>query len=400
MDGPAVPARGMVVQAYRRADFGKLLPEWRELHDRTPSLSPFTDPDLQVVWCEQFVPDGQELVLAVRRSRDGQLVAVLPLFTPFRGTAGRLLRYLRPFGGHHEALVHEMPEISADPEHLRSALAAVIGWFGERPGWDFVELTLRDDQPWLEPRWLVDAGLDQSIAVTKKSYPSIVLELPADGTPPTLRRNLKESLRRSRNRMRNDGASWAFVRTAGSEPEWPDALADLVALHVARASMGADAPKHTDLFSGTSQEAYVQALAAAKRPSLPVIHRLLRDGRCVAALLVFEYPGHCWISGSGCDPQFWHLGAVTALQWDAVQQAVADGRRTVVFSVGIDTPKLRWSQTVRVRNGFVFTHSGLRSRWAFRGYWLVYHLRSSMVDVAPFASDRQRRTRTRQPPPG
>ncbi len=385
--------RGMVVHPLRREQLDDLLPEWRALHARTPSMAPFTDPDLQVVWCDHFVPAGRELVLAVRLATTGELVAVLPFFAPFGGLTGRLVRYLRPFGGQLEALVHEMPEISADPGHVRGAIAAVIAWFGENDGWDFVELTLRDDQPWIEPRWMVEAGLDRSISLLKKAYPSIVLELPEGGGAPALKRNLKESLRRSRNRMKKEPGEWAFVRTPGTDPGWDAALADLVRLHVARAEMDDDAPKHTDLFSGTSQQGYLDALAGAGRPSCPVVHRLMLDGRCVAALLVFEYPDSTWISGSGCAPEQWHLGAVTALQWEAVQHAVATGRRQVVFSVGIDTTKLRWSETVRVRNGFLFSHSRPRSRRVFRAYWLLFQYRSSLVDVSPFASGSQRRLR-------
>lgn len=385
--------RGLVVQALRREHLDDLLPEWRALHERTPSLAPFTDPDLQLIWCDQFVPAGRELVLAVRREVSGELVAVLPFFAPLGGFAGRLVRYLRPFGGQLQAKVHEMPEITADPDNVRNALAAVVAWFGEHDSWDLVELTMRDDQPWVEPRWLVEAGLERSIFLMKKAYPSIVLELPEDGSPVPMKRNLKESLRRSRNRMKKEPAEWTFVRTAGSDPDWQQALSDLVRLHVARAGMDDDTPRHTNLFSDTSQRTYLDALARAGRPSYPVVHRLLRNGVAVAALLVFEYPEATWVSDSGCDPAVWHLGAVTALQHEAVQHAASTGRRRVVFSVGIDTPKLRWSETVRVRHGFLVSGTTTRSRWVLRAYWLGFQFRSSLIDAAPFTSGRQRRLR-------
>ena len=113
----------------------------------------------------------------------------------------------------------------------------------------------------------------------------------------------------------------------------------------------------------------------------------------VAALLVLEYPDGTWVSASGCDPEVWRLGAVTALQAEAVQHAVATGRRRVVFSVGIDTTKLRWSETVRVRHGFLFSGTTTRSRWVLRAYWLLFQFRSSFVDASPFASGRQRKLR-------
>ena len=159
---PAVPGfrwAGMVVTVHSRDCARELLPDWRALHARTRSWSPFADPDLQLAWCSMFVPVGAERIVAVRRAGTGELAAVLPFFAPLTGIAGRVVRYLRPFGGHHEALINEMPEIGIDPEHARAALAAVVAWLAGAGGWDFVEFSLRGDQPWVEARWLVDAGL-------------------------------------------------------------------------------------------------------------------------------------------------------------------------------------------------------------------------------------------------
>jgi hypothetical protein len=224
---------------------------------------------------------------------------------------------------------------------------------------------------------LADAGLDPAVVLHKATLPSVVLSLPAPGEPPALKRNLRESLRRSRNRLHRLPGEWTVDRVGPGDPGWVAALEDLRRLHGERARMS-DVVVHGDVFAGTSQAALLQAVAERAGRSRPRVLRLLHDGVAVAALLTVASDRRTWLSVSGVAPEHWALSAVTLLQWEAVQEAARAGHEAVVLSTGVDTAKLRWSEHVRVSHVFVVVHPRRRSRTVFRLYWLLrshLHLR-------------------------
>jgi hypothetical protein len=368
------PSAGLVVEAVSRRDVVGVLPEWRDLHRRVGTWSPFSDPDAQLAWCELFVPSGHECILTVRRTTTRELVAVLPLFQARLG-AGRLgVRALQPFGTLHEPLLHELPELLVDPACARRVLAATVAWLAAHRDWDWVELPLGQDQAWFEARWATDAGLAPAVVVHKEVVPTVVLELPSSGESPVLKRNLRESLRRSRNRVKRLSGDWTVDCVGPDDARWDHAVDDLRSLHRARAGMDG-VVAHDDVFAGTSQAALVHAVARSSARARPRVFRLLRDRTAVAALLTFDCGDRTWLSVSGVAVEHWGLGAVTLLQWEAVQEAARAGRRTVCFPTGVDTAKLRWSRDVRVSHVFVLVNPRRRSRTWFHAYWLVRSLR-------------------------
>ncbi|WP_147263159.1 GNAT family N-acetyltransferase [Geodermatophilus sp. TF02-6] len=353
---------------------GAVLPEWRGLHRRLGGWSPFTDPDYQMVWCDRFVDDGDERILAVRHADTRELVAVVPLFLATVGGRGMRGRVLALFGAFREPLLLELPELLVQPEHARAALVTVVAWLAEHREWDWVELTLGEEQPWPVSRWLADAGLDPAILVHKSVLPSVVLDLPDTGDLPPLGRNLRESLRRSRNRTKGPAGEWRVDEVGPEHPCWDEAVADLRRLHRARAGM-TGVIAHPDVFRGTSQGEFLAALAGTPAATLPRVHRLLRDDVAVAALLVFHSVTRTWLSVSGVSPDAWHVGGVTRLQWEAVQDAVRRRQTSVVFSTGVDAAKQRWSPTVRVSHSFAVVNPRRGSRLTFTLYWLARSLR-------------------------
>lgn len=367
--GAVANVHELCVTSHMRNDVGDLLPEWRALHRRVGSWSPFSDPDYQLAWCETFVSNGQERILAIRRTSDRQLLAVLPLFYAVEGRARRLVRGLYLFGAVREQLLHELPEILVDPTHMRSALAAAVSWLARNREWDWIELSLREDQPWAEPRWLTDAGLNPPIVLQKATIPLVILELPADGSLPPLKRNLRESLRRSRNRMKKLPGVWKVESAGPEDDQWDAALVDLLDLHRARARDG-HTPKHPNVFDRTSQEAFLRTLANTPAEARPRIYRLIQDEVSVAALLTFRSGRRTWLSVSGLTPERWDISGVTTLQWAAVQDAVQAQDIAVVMSTGVDTAKLRWSEFVKMSHSFVIVNPQRRSRWLSQIYWL------------------------------
>jgi hypothetical protein len=137
-----------------------------------------------------------------------------------------------------------------------------------------------------------------------------------------------------------------------------------------------DVVAHRDVFRGTSQGRFLAALASSPAAARPYVHRLLRDDVAVAALLVFHSANRTWLSVSGVAPDAWHVGGVTRLQWEAVQEAARRGHDSVVFSTGVDAAKQRWSTNVRVSHAFAVVNPRMRSRLLFALYGLARSLRS------------------------
>jgi hypothetical protein len=204
--------------------------------------------------------------------------------------------------------------------------------------------------------------------------PTVVLALPSSGESLPLKRNLRESLRRSRNRVKRLSGDWQVDCVGPHDPRWDRAFDDLRSLHGARAGMDG-VVAHDDVFAGTSQTALVHAVARSSSRTRPRVLRLLRDRTAVAALLTSDCGDCTWLSVSGVAADHWGLGAVTLLQWEAVQEAARAGRRTIRFPTGVDTAKLRWSGDVRVSHVFVLVNPRRRSRTWFRAYWLLRSLR-------------------------
>jgi hypothetical protein len=368
-----VPTPPLVVEQVTRADVAGVLPEWRELYRSAGPWSPFSDPDAQLAWCALFVPPGRERILTVRRAATRELVAVVPFFEAVVGAPPLRVRSLLPFGALHEPWLHELPEVLVQPAHVRPALAATVAWLAAHRDWDWVELPLGQDQGWFETRWATDAGLAPAVVVHKEAVPTVVLSLPSSGEAPVLKRNLRESLRRGRNRVRRQSGDWVVDRVGPDDPQWDQAVDDLCRLHGARARMDG-VVAHDDVFTGTSQGALLRDVARAGAQARPHVLRLLRDRTAVAALLTFDSGDRTWLGASGIAPEHWGLGAVTLLQAEAVAQAARAGRRTVSFPTGVDTAKLRWSEDVRVDHVFVLVNPRRRSRSSFRLYWLVRSL--------------------------
>ncbi len=363
--------RAFEVSCHDRTSVGLLLPEWKALLDLAPVRNPLCAPESQLVWCRTFLPLGRERILAVRQVSTGVLVGVLPLFVHHLLAGLPWGRSVHVLGAVHEPLVHELPEIVLHPDHARAALAAALAWLYEHERWDWVDLDVRDDQPWPEPRWVSDAGF-QPVIVQHGNIASVCLTLPPDGVtaPRPVSRNLRESLRRHRNRTARVGGIWKADAVTPAHGDWAEAVDDLVRLHGDRARIDGH-QAHLDVFAGTRQEALLRSVGRLAPTTSPTVHRLRQDDVTVAALLTFEGAGTLWVSVSGVAAWAWELSAVTGLQQQAVELAFAHGRRRVVFSTGVDTAKLRWSTQLLLTHRFALVHPRRSSRALYRLLTLV-----------------------------
>ena len=384
---PTTPADGVRIEgecgvatsslAVRRvsdlADIRASVPEWAALHDASGSTNPFSGPEWPVLWFERFLgPRDQPWVLQVR---DGdELVAVVPLCrreSKFGPTLLQSLGTASPWIG-----PFEIPSPVAAPEHARAAMRAVVEHLVDRGDqWDWAELHLGSVVPWFEPEWIPGTG---ATAVLRGVTGTAVLPLGegADSGAGS-RRNLKESVRRARNRLtRAYGSDGWSVRRVVDADEIGAAFDRLARMHAQRARR-AGKRAHLDVFADQAIRRYVRdvvvAMATEERAS---IYELCVGDRVITAQLVLATAVSSYFSVSGMTDDAWEFSPVTYVQWIAVEDATAAAHVEMNLSAGPNQTKLRWTREVRSHPEFALVGPRTRSRTLFRAATAVAAVRA------------------------
>jgi CelD/BcsL family acetyltransferase involved in cellulose biosynthesis len=343
----------------------KLLPEWRELYQSSASRNPFAAPDWLLTWARHFVAERDLAIFAVRR--DGELAGVAPWY--FRRSRLLPSRLQLLGSGRHDSLT-ELPQVLTAPGEARPVLRAVLAeWLRDPREWDWLELPLLDDQGWFEPEWLSGPVGERGAIQHKTTRAAVVLELPADveTLQSGLKRNLRESLRRARNRLGKSGLEWK-VTVHEDETSIRRALPVLARLHAARSGL-AGRRHHPDALADGARRAFLaDALGAMAHLGQARILTLDVGGEPVAAQLVLLAPDATFIGMSGMSADWWHVSPVTLLQWHAAEAAVAAGHSEFNLSVGPSVAKLRWSERVRQHPEFLVCGPRRSSLAAYTGY--------------------------------
>jgi CelD/BcsL family acetyltransferase involved in cellulose biosynthesis len=345
-----------------------LRPAWDLLYESSGSRNPYAAPDWVVTWLRHFAAEGEIEVLAV--SRDGRLVGVAPCYLR---RIGRWARTVQLAGtGRHDALT-ELPGVLSAPEESRSVLRAVVRHWCERyREWDWLELPMDARQGWFEPEWLTGAPAGHAVIRHKTTRPSVVLPLPRDPGElrSSLKRNVRESVRRGRNRLERTGRPWTITAhsSAGQVGEaWPA----LARLHAARAGI-AGPRRHPDALGVPGRAGFLaEVLPLLAAHGRAEILTLDVDGVPVAAQGVLLAPRASYLAFSGVDPQWWDVSPVTLLQLAAGERAIGRGHGELNLSLGPDVAKLRWSELVVQHPEFVLCGPRRRSRLAYTGYALA-----------------------------
>jgi CelD/BcsL family acetyltransferase involved in cellulose biosynthesis len=346
----------------------RLAPEWIELFEDVAPGNPFASPVWLMTWARHFTRPEELYFISVRA--EGRLVAVAPLYRRGYRLAGLTgLRRVRLLGtGRHTALT-ELAQILTRPGFERKALRAITAELvGKRDEWDWAELALPPEQGWVEPDWF--GSKDKAFAVHTNSVACVVLPLPGSWQElhRGLKRNVRESIRRSRNRIDRSGEPWS-VEFQRCPEDLAQGIEPLIELHHARAAMEGK-PLHPDYFVTASHRAFLAQVAPqmARGGQLEVALLKVRD-KPIAGLLVLRSEGQLFFSFSGIDPEWWDAGPMTLLQAECIRDAIERGDRSVNFSVGPSVAKLRWSENLEVHSIFAVVSGSRRSRMAFGTYW-------------------------------
>jgi CelD/BcsL family acetyltransferase involved in cellulose biosynthesis len=342
---------------------------WRA-HDRLSRLrddsdcrNPFAGPEWTLNWLSAFAgPRKRPWLVEVYRA--DTLVGALPMWEQ-RSAVGKSV--LRPAGrGKPWVGPFEIPGALALPEEGRQVGRAAVAHLCElADGWNWAHIALGDIAPWLEPEWL---PTDDFLLLTRQVTTTVILDLSPGGDPFRPKRNLREAIRRAKNRLDRDvdPAGWGTTR-AVDPSEVSDALKRLIHLHRQRSLRTDKAAIHPDVLADGAVRSFVEtAITDMAQRGLVSIYELVVRGEVIAAQLVLHTKNSTHFSLSGQLDSAWHYSSITYLQWIAVLDAQAAGHDLVDFSAGPIQSKLRWSDQTRSYHEFAVVAPRRASRLA---YW-------------------------------
>ena len=352
--------------------------EWLELFERSLTRNPFSHPAWVTAWLQHFVPDERGRLVVVARSA-GEVVGVAPFHSrPYRLGPVKA-RCLQLAGGSPTAddPLTEMSEILVARDGWRATVRAIVGnLIGEHAdGYDWIGLTMPPDQGWFDDEWVPeDWQRGGAFTLHKGIRPFVVLPLPASWEELSLKRNVKEAIRRSKNRLAALEGDSQIVFVEGGAVA--DAAAQVQTLHRMRAEMTGHLP-HDDYFENDAFAAFARdACAGLAATGHAAVALSLLDSQPIAGRVVLHAHGSAFLSYSGTDPAHWELGAATGLIEASIRAAIARRDDSLNFSGNPDPAKLRWSERLEFHNEFIVVAPSRRARAALSLFWQARARRS------------------------
>jgi CelD/BcsL family acetyltransferase involved in cellulose biosynthesis len=240
----------------------------------------------------------------------------------------------------------------------------------------WTELCLSRDDGWLSPRQVAPSGTD---LFTQHQLVRVCVVMPLQSTweqtRSGLKRNVKESVRRSQNRLAKDGRPWQIHHRRAGEVD-AAAVRRLLDLHRARSAHTKTRQRHPDAYADPATNAFIHdVLPRLARAGEASLVELELAGRVVATQLLLHPPDGVYFHSSGFLPQEWALGPVTTLQTAAMQDAIGTGRRWVNFSPGPSESKSRWSDQLAVYDDTAFGRKEHAGQTRYAGFFVARSLR-------------------------
>ena len=359
---------------------------WRTLFtEQAAPANPFLDPAWILGWYRHFTTEADRLLLFITQTATGELVGVAPYFRQHVKVGPvRLAARLMPAGSGQANSPLEMPGFLAAREFSRDVAKVIVAvTMSHSPkGWS--EATFGPSQSWFEPEWVYNLGQDVAFFEHHRARACIVLRLAEtwDATRTQLKRNVKESIRRSQNRMKKDGRSWQVVTRTGADLD-DAAVCRFLELHRSRSANERATVHHHDAYADAPIRHFVRdVLPELAAHNLATLFDLELDGRVVASQLALHAPRMSYIHSSGFLPEVWDFGPVTFLHSQVIKAAIERGDTLVNFSPGPNVSKMRWSEELVVLNDFVYGAGPALLRWRFTAYSVLSTLRSHAQIVA------------------
>lgn len=333
---------------------------WENLHDgQSAPSNPFLALPWVMEWYDKFVKLEDRLVLVVHQDRGpdglGDVIAIAPMHIhrPHLGPV-RLGRRLLPVGAGLGQTAYEIPGFLCRKDQTSQAGRTLVAACLELPV-DWSELALTPEQGWFDSQW--SGGSDASMAFGEFVRPRACVVLPLregwEATRSGLKRNIKESIRRSANRLTKDGRIVEVLRR-GSDLD-SSTVERFLHLHQARASLSRSTQRHHDAYADDrSRRLMLDTLPQLGKQGQASMFELYLGGEHVASQLALHSPGTSYVHSSGFREDTWELGVVTHLQAELIRYAIERGDTVVNFSPGPNVSKTRWSEELWVTHEFAF----------------------------------------------
>ena len=329
--------------------------------------NPFCAREWTVAWYRSFTEPSQRRLTLVWQ--DDTLVGVAPFFRDRVGPRRLPAAYrLQLVGAGQGGSLLELPQVLCAPGRersvLRSVVAATMPPSPAESRVDWTEIAIPLSAGWFEPEWAV-TGRPVSFYRQQLSRACVMLPLAGswEATRSRLKRNVKESLRRSRNRLAKSGLDWAVH--ARSHDLDAGVVDRFLGLHQMRAEQEVSV-RHPDAFADPRRRGFMRALLPRLGArGLATVYELQLDGQVMAAQLALHAPGLTYIHSSGFAAEIWDLGPVTHLQGEAISAAADRGERWVNLSPGPNVAKLRWSEQIEVHDDFAYGCGSKALRWRY-----------------------------------
>lgn len=360
--------RGIVVE---RTPLERLIrserAQWDALFDAQEGVAnPFCAPEWVETWYEFFTAPEDRFVFTAREG--DRLIGVAPFFRSKVATSKlSIAMRLQLVGAGQGGSLLELPQILAAPGREREVLREVVATtLVADTGAHWTETSVTPAMAWFDGQWVTRSG--RAVAFHRHQVSRACVIVPLDGawltTRSGLKRNVKESLRRAKNRIAKDGRTWS-VREHTDDLD--AAVVDrFLTLHSSRAQNDDSDSQHADAFADPTRRAFLRVvlpkLGAKGRAR---ILELELGGEIVAAQLVLHAPALTYVHSSGFRADVWDLGPVTFLQGAAISAAADRGERWINMSPGPHVAKLRWSERLDTHHDFAYGAGGRSLRWRY-----------------------------------
>jgi CelD/BcsL family acetyltransferase involved in cellulose biosynthesis len=356
---------------------------WDELvRTQRDRVNPFLTPEWVQSWYAAYVPPADQVLILVHDPA-GNLVGVAPLYVQHVGPARlRMGSRLLPVGAGVGPNPFEMPGMLTSAQTPREVTRAVVA-FTLGLDVDWCELALAQWQGWFEPEWVYAVDNPVTFSEFQRPRACVILEVGDtwEQTKTTLKRNLKESIRRSHNRIAKDGRSWKVMHHIDEvEPEVIDRFLEL---HRFRSETERSTVHHPDAYAdGRSRDLVRAAIPRLAARGLASVFELVVEDVVIASQLVLHSEGCSYVHSSGMRPDEWALGPVTLLQTELVKYAVERHDRIVNFSPGPNVSKLRWSEKLYVSHEFAYGSGRHALQLRYGAYQVLSSLRANASAIA------------------
>jgi hypothetical protein len=249
---------------------------------------------------------------------------------------------------------------------------------------DWSELAMTEEQGWFDEQWAYGSSAPMAFEQVARPRACVVLPLQAtwEATKLGLKRNIKESIRRSANRLAKDGRTVEVLRRCADLDR--EVVSRFLLLHQARATLTRSTERHhPDAYSDQRNRSLVlETLPQLGRSGQASMFELYLGGEHVASQLALHSPGTSYVHSSGFREDTWTLGVVTHLQAELIRHAIERGDSVVNFSPGPNVSKTRWSDDLWVTHEFAFG-AGPRSLAArFATFQMLSSLRATATIAA------------------